>query len=144
MRSIRIPVALAAVLLVGILAGTAVSQANFSPAKIGFVDVAEVFLKYKEAAGVEADAQKALRDLDVQMRQAYDDLRKKKSELDILIPDTQDYREKKREIDFAAFKLDYQEKQQKQQILEDAARRMNSVSRPRTTRCGTDSTRSSW
>lgn len=127
MKSIRIPVALAAVLVVGVLAGTAVSQATFSPAKIGFVDVAEVFLKYKDAANVEADARQQLKDLEIQMRASYEELRKKRAELDILLEGTQEYRDKKREIDLAAMKLDYEEKQKRQMVLEDAAKRMNAV-----------------
>jgi Skp family chaperone for outer membrane proteins len=127
MKSLRIPAFVVALIGVGVLAGTAVSQANFESARIGFVDVAEVFKQYSKAAAVEEDARKQLRNVDVQLRDAYDDLKKKKDLLDALIPDSQEYRDKKQEIDFEAFKLDYQEKQSKQQILENAAMRMNMV-----------------
>ena len=127
MKSIRLPVLVASILAIGVLAGTALSQATYQPAKIGFVDVAKVFAPGGTAKEIEQEARDQIRAVDVELRKRAEQVRAMQDELDLLQPGTQEFDDKKREIDFEAFKLEYEEKARKSKIVEDAAKRMNGV-----------------
>ncbi len=110
-------------------AAPAVSQAVFAPAKIAFVDLPEIFKKYDKANEIRTWANRQIQAIDQDVRKRLEDLRKEQSELDILVPGTREYREKKRELDRKAWELKYDEQERKRAVGEAAVKRMNLVYR---------------
>lgn len=119
-------VALAAAVLVLWLPGDASSQ-GVPASRVAFVDVARVFKEYKRASDVQQETRLEIQKVEGQLRERYESLKKMRDDLDLLVPDTKEFNEQKRAIDFEGFKLEYEEKQQKQAILANAVTKMNRV-----------------
>lgn len=116
-------------LLAAFVAGgrIAVSQAVTPAARVAFVDVAEIFQKYKKSNDIQQQTQAAIRQVEADLKKQFDELKKVRGDLDLLVPGTPEYTAKNREVDFGAFKLEYAEKEAKQAILAAAVRKMNLV-----------------
>lgn len=127
MRTVRTS-ALAALLVATVLvpAGAARAQ-DAGVVRIAFVDVAEIFQKYKKARDIEQETRLELEKVDAELREKFEQIEEMRDELDLLVPGTTEYREKARQIDFEAFKLEYREKELKRTILENAVKKMNLV-----------------
>ncbi|MCU0725912.1 MAG: OmpH family outer membrane protein [Planctomycetes bacterium] len=119
-------VALVAAVLVLWLPGDASSQ-GVPASRLAFVDVARVFKEYKRASDVQQETRVEIQKVELQLRERYEKLKKMRDDLDLLVPDTKEFNEQKRALDFEAFQLEYEEKQQKQAILANAVTKMNRV-----------------
>lgn len=111
------------------LAGSRIaeSQAVTPAARVAFVDVAQIFMKYKKSGDIQQQTKAAIQQVEIALKKQFDALRKMQGDLDLLVPGTPEFNAKKREVDFGAFKLEYEEKQQKQAILQAAVTKMNLV-----------------
>ncbi len=130
MKKLTLPTVLVAVALLGaFFVGNriAVSQAVTPAARIAFVDVAQVFQKYDKSNQIQQQTQASIRQVEADLRKQFDELRKVRGDLDLLVPGTPEFTAKKREIDFMGFKLEYAEKESKQAILTAAVKKMNLV-----------------
>ena len=105
----------------------ATSQAVTPPARIAFVDVAQIFQKYKKSNQIQQQTQASIRQVEADLKKQYDEVQKVRGDLDLLVPGTPEFSAKKREIDFMGFKLEYAEKEAKQAILAAAVKKMNLV-----------------
>lgn len=103
------------------------SQAVTPPARIAFVDVADIFQKYKKANDIQQQTQAAIRQVEADLKKQFDELKKVRGDLDLLVPGTPEYAAKKREVDFGGFKLEYAEKEAKQAILNANVKKNNLV-----------------
>jgi Skp family chaperone for outer membrane proteins len=97
------------------------------PSRIAFVDVARIFKDYKRASEVQQETRTEIQKVEAQLRERFEALKKMRDDLDLLVPGTPEYEQKKRDVDFEAFKLEDEEKQVKQKILENAVKKMNLV-----------------
>jgi Skp family chaperone for outer membrane proteins len=130
MKSVKNTASLAIAVLVGALlfgGGVAVSQGTFAPARVGFVDVADIFKRYTRANEIQQQVRADMQRVDKALQQRFEELKRRRADLDLLVPGTPEHIEKKRQIDFEAFKLEYEEKEQKRAILDSAVKRMNNV-----------------
>jgi Skp family chaperone for outer membrane proteins len=130
MKFAKSPIVLVALGLLGaFLLGSRIaeSQAVTAPARIGFVDVAVIFQKYSKASDIQMKVRADLQILEADLRKQFDELKKKRADLDLLVPGTPDYTSKKRDLDMDAFRLEYAEKESKQAIISAAVKKMNLV-----------------
>jgi len=120
---------LAVVLVAGALAGTAASQAVYAPAKIGFVNVANVFKGYRRVKEIESQVAADLQKVDEGLMQRFNDLKKQSGELEILLEGTAEYRKLQRELEREKFLLEWDQKDQKEAVRRKLVQSMTQVYR---------------
>lgn len=122
------PTVIAAVLLIiGVLAGSAISQATFNPAKIGFVDMDRIFKEHPKAKEAEARAQRLMEEETNKAKAEVQKLREKASQLEVFQSGTPEYQNARKEIEMQLLQAEFEEKWQKQQIAQNAAKEMGAV-----------------
>ncbi len=110
------------------VARPAASQ-NAPSGKIAFVDVARVFKEYKKAGDVNQMTRTEIQKLEAELRGRFEELKKLRDDLDLLVAGTPEYTQKKQTVDFESFRLEYEEKTRKQAIMDGAMKRLNLVYR---------------
>jgi Skp family chaperone for outer membrane proteins len=118
---------LAVLLTAGVFAGSAASQAVFAPAKIAFVDVGRVFKDYAKARDIQEQVQKDLLEINKGLAGRVEELKKRRGELELLLPGTPEFRQKQRELDREAFGVEWDEKDQKTALERALVKRMSHV-----------------
>jgi len=118
---------LAVLLTAGVFAGSAASQARFTPAKLAFVDIGRVFNEYAKASDIQQQVKDELRSINKALADRVEELRKRRGELEIALPGTPEFRQKQRELDRAAFALKWDEKDQKGALERRMVTRMSHV-----------------
>ena len=130
MKSLRFTaiVLLAAVAGAAVFSRVATSQATFTPVKVAFLDVSEVFRKYKKARDVNQQVQREMLAVDKELRKRAEELIRKGEELrDLYDPNSVEFLESRRKLDFEEFELKYDQKTRRRAILGAAVKRMNLV-----------------
>lgn len=117
----------ALLLFAAFLAGNAASQATFEPARVAFVDVAFLFQNYEKAAKIQQEVRAKIGQIDEQLRRRFEELKKARADLDLLVPDTQEFNEAKMRIDEAEWRLGYDEKRLKRGVHDEFIQRMSLV-----------------
>jgi Skp family chaperone for outer membrane proteins len=129
MKPLRNPVALTVALLLfaAFLAGNAASQATYEPVRVAFVDVAVLFQNYGKAATIQQEVRARIGQIDDGLRKRFEELKKDRADLDLLVPDTQEFNEAKMRVDEAEWRLGYDEKRLKRGVHDEFIQRMSLV-----------------
>jgi len=118
---------LAVLLTAGVFVGSAASQAVFAPAKIAFVDVGRVFKEYAKAQDIQQQVKAEIQKINQALAGRVEELKKRRGELELLLPGTPEYRQKQRELDRDAFAVEWDEKDQKGTLERSMIKRMSHV-----------------
>ena len=112
--------ALAAVFGAALFAGTADSQEKFTPARIAFVDLVEVFKQAKEWNRIQTETRDKVRTMDDGLREQFEKLKKLEEEFELAEPGTDRHRNMNRELERGKLLLKF-EQDSKQREIESAA-----------------------
>ena len=129
MKSNKIAILLVVVAVVAASVGGAkiASSQAVPAARLAFLDVAEIFQKYQKSSDIQQAVRVDIQRIDQELRKRFEELKRQQGDMDLLVPGTQEFNEKKRALDFEAFKLEYEEKEKKGQVLQAAVKKMSLV-----------------